>query len=126
MLLLCRTYSSATLRSVSHGPGRVQRAILDLIATPEAAALFDHERNNGSDGPPGPVGVPLAAVFVAVYGTAKPTRAQHVSVHRALRVLRSRGLIDPYGYSPTIAVMAALGIPPSEWFRAVMTDTTTP
>ena len=83
---------------MSRGPGRrIQRAILDLIATDEATAPFDHE-NHEYHGGPGPVGVPLTAVFVAVYGACGyvPTRAQRVAVRRAVRALCSHGLIDTY------------------------------
>lgn len=45
---------------------------------------------------PGPAGAPLDAVFVAVYGTGEPTRAQWVSVDRAVRALESRGQIARY------------------------------
>lgn len=58
-------------------------------------ASFDHE-NHEYDGPPGPVGVPLSAVFATICGPYEPTRAQRVSVHRAVRVLAAHGLIDTY------------------------------
>jgi hypothetical protein len=79
---------------MSRGPGRVQRAILDLIATPEATASFDCQKNPHEQ--PGPVGVPLDAVFGAVYDTWCPTRSQRVAVFRAIRILCSRSLIDTY------------------------------
>jgi hypothetical protein len=82
-------------RTVSRGPGRVQRAILRAIAEPAAAASYDHESARYPDAP-GPVGVPLSAIYSAVYGHDHPTRAQHVTVDRAVRVLRARGLADSY------------------------------
>lgn len=80
---------------MSRGPGRIQRAVLDAIATPAASASFDCETPYGSGGP-GPVGVPLDAIFGTVYGTYRPTRAQRVAVHRAVRVLVADGAIDTY------------------------------
>lgn len=78
---------------MSRGPGRVQRAILDLIARPDAMASLDVDDTASH---PGPVGVPLAAVFRSVYNTDDPTRAQRVAVHRAIRELSSRGHVGTY------------------------------
>lgn len=93
---------------MSRGPGRVQRAILGLIATPEAMAAFDHETEAYSGGP-GPVGAPLDAVYHNLFGVPfrptwncarrtyyQPTRAQYGAVHRAVNILKSRGLIATY------------------------------
>ena len=75
---------------MSHGPGRVQRAILDLIATERAMASSDRRH--------GPVGVPLDAVLLALYDTVEPTRSQYSSVDRTVRVLAARGVISSYGH----------------------------
>jgi hypothetical protein len=90
---------------MSHGPGCVQRAILDMIATPEAMASCTLLHNDQ----PGPVGVPIDAVFVAVYGPYEPTRPQRVAVFRAIRILTARGLVDTYSrrVCPTNLTVAA-------------------
>jgi hypothetical protein len=93
---------------MSRGPGRIQRGILDMIATPEAAATFDLP-TSGYSGGPGPVGVPLDALYHRLFGVPfrpvwnearltyyQPTRAQYEAVRRAVSVLQSRGLIDTY------------------------------
>jgi hypothetical protein len=96
---------------MSRGPGRIQRAILDMIATPEAMATCDLPGNEQV----GPVGVPVDAVFAAVYGSRHATRAQRVAVFRAIRVLTARGLVDIYGrrVCPRSGKVAAW-VPPSE------------
>lgn len=80
---------------MSRGPGRVQRAILDLVATDEAMKSFNVD-DNPNGGGPGPVGVPLGAVFMAVWGTDEPTRSQVSSVERAVRILSNRGAVKVY------------------------------
>jgi hypothetical protein len=80
---------------MSRGPGHVQRAILGAIAAPEAAQLYDHETARYPD-QPGPVGTPLAAIYLAVYGPGVRTRAQHVSVDRAIWALTRQGLANTY------------------------------
>lgn len=92
---------------MSRGPGRVQRAILELIGTPEAMATLPDEGLWGSA--PGPVGVALEAVYRDVYGVPyqdvpnyawggdyRLSRAQYEAVRRAVSILMSRGLIDGY------------------------------
>jgi hypothetical protein len=81
--------------AVSHGPGRVQRAILKAIAIPEAVAPYDHKKATYPD-PPGPVGAPLWTIYLIAYGVTVPTRSQRVSVDRAIRVMQARNLIDTY------------------------------
>jgi len=73
----------------------IESAILDLIATPEAMAPFDHP--DGDE--PSRVGVPVDALFGAVCKTYSPTRAQYVAVHRAISVLRAYRLIEVYSRS---------------------------
>jgi hypothetical protein len=81
---------------MSKGPGRVQRAILDAISTPEAAAPMTYANEKGYPSDPGPVGVPLKLIFASIYGSDSPTRAQRHSVWRALRVLHERGEVEYY------------------------------
>jgi hypothetical protein len=81
---------------MSRGPGRIHRAILDAIATPEAAEPFNFDTRPYGAGLPGPVGVPVGAIFRAVYGTVHPSRTQRVAVRRAIRILEQRGQLGTY------------------------------
>ena len=80
---------------MSRGPGRVQRVILDMIATPEASAGYI------SDYPwhwlygRGPVGVPIDAAIAKVYG-GEQTRSQRVAVYRAVGRLQGGGVAQLY------------------------------
>jgi hypothetical protein len=78
---------------MSQGPGRVQRAILDAISTPEASATYAESWSTGL--PPGPVGVPVETILTDLYGP-NPTRAQRHSVWRAIRTLRRGGQHESY------------------------------
>jgi hypothetical protein len=98
---------------MSRGPGRIQRVILDMIATPEASAAYvpDHPNYDGYYGR-GPVGVPIDAVIAKVYG-GEPTRAQRNTVQRATRLLQSNRLAAIY-YRPVCPV--DLSVDPSGFY----------
>ena len=61
---------------MSRGLGRVQQVILSAITDSVAAAT----REDGT----GPVGADIEAVWQALYGTDRPTRAQRQSVQHAI------------------------------------------
>jgi len=73
----------------------IECAILDLIATPEAMAPFDHP----DDGRPSRVGLPVDALFGALFKTYSPKRRQYVAVYRAINVLRADRLVEVYSRS---------------------------
>jgi len=79
---------------VSRGHGRVQRAILEMIATPEANAPYVSHRLLASGDKSGPVGLPVSEVARRLYSTEKSPRAQQEAVNRAIRRLESGGLVQ--------------------------------
>jgi hypothetical protein len=81
---------------VSRGLGRIQRTILDMIATPEASSAYVPERDEcGGFYGAGPVGVPIDAIIAKVYG-GEQTRAQRHAVQRAVRRLHDDGSAQVY------------------------------
>ena len=76
---------------MSRGPGRIQRAIITLITTPEATTTLVDD-----DASPGPVGVPLTAIYFELWDTTNPTRAQKESVRRAVVTLCRNGTAETY------------------------------
>lgn len=64
---------------MSRGHGRVERAILDHVATT-----------------PPLKGAPMSQLASAVYGVDEPTRSQMVSTRRAVRKLESEGLVETW------------------------------
>jgi hypothetical protein len=68
---------------MSRGHGRVQRAILDYLATDPSGRY-----KSGA-----PRDTPLYGVTCAVFGVSQPTDSQRASVRRAVRQLHRTGLI---------------------------------
>ena len=68
---------------MSRGRGRVQRAILDYLATDPSGTF-----RSGV-----PESTPLYRVTCAVFGVSRPTDSQRASVRRAARQLHRAGLI---------------------------------
>jgi hypothetical protein len=68
---------------MSRGPGRVQRAILNYLATDPAGYIA-----GGA-----PDSVTVSAVAAVIFGTYRPTDAQRSSVRRAVRQLAAAGLV---------------------------------
>jgi hypothetical protein len=70
--------------------GRVQRALLDWLAT-------DPEGTFGGAVSSGPVDVSITEAACAIFGASEPTDAQRASVRRAARKLADAGLIQSNG-----------------------------
>ena len=68
---------------MSRGHGRVQRAIVDYLATDPGGRFQWGE----------PRGISLYRVTCAVFGVSQPTDSQRASVRRAVRQLHGAGLI---------------------------------
>jgi hypothetical protein len=82
---------------MSKGHGRVERAILAAISTPDAVATYTAPQQAPWRWQRiGPVGVPLELIYETIYDTTQPTRAQRHSVHRAIRNLRDQGKAGMY------------------------------
>ena len=67
---------------MSRGHGKIERAVLDYLASLGANEWQVTNR------------APLHAVLEAVYGTIEPTASQKTSLRRALRKLESEGLVE--------------------------------
>jgi hypothetical protein len=67
---------------MSRGHGRVQRAILDYLATDPGGLLWGEPR-----------AISLYRVTCAVFGVSRPTDSQRASARRAVRQLHGAGLI---------------------------------
>jgi hypothetical protein len=72
---------------MSRGYGRVQRALLEAIETPEAMAP-------DSLGLPGRQGVSLHEVCRRLYDTTQPTKAQMEAARRAAHRLQHAGVLE--------------------------------